>query len=62
MHARVTRDHIMTTSFTNALTPISIESGTAEILIDPLPFDSPSWGNAWDGNRAGEDSTHGDAR
>ena len=43
MHARVTRDHIMTTAFANTLTLRSIEAGAAKILIDAFLSDNRSW-------------------
>jgi hypothetical protein len=62
MLATVTRDHIMTTSFANTLTLISIDASAAKILIDPFLSDNPSWEKGWNGNRAGEDSTQGGGR
>jgi len=57
MHPTATRDHTMTTSLANTLTPSSIEVGAAKILIDPFLSEYPSWDKGWIGSRAGEDST-----
>ncbi len=55
-------DPASTASFANTLTLISIEAGSAKILIDPCLSDNPSWDKGWIGSRAGEDSTQGGGR
>ena len=39
-----------------------IETGAANILIDPFLSDKPAWDKGWLGSPGGEDSTQGGGR